>query len=410
MFGERFNQLRNQNKFTDCCFEVEGKSFLCHKLILSASSEVFEAMLMQPYFCEGQNDSKISGNVIKVTDISYETFNDFLNYLYTGEIHVEMKTVDELIKLCCAANKYMVKSLIEKCIEEISKEINFGRVLEIAQKSFDNHLEEIIINCLYFLAEHMEGGSSLLNEFLTFPLDSLCFEFIIKNLLDYFPPANDIVGVIKSWIISQSRLDEKKICNQRFLLDSLSLDVETCEKVLNLKACHFNVKNEKIFKVFRRHYYKPVSPYIVEPSQMFFQETISFKKFVILKSLLVNSRYISDSDTNVSSYCENVNLSLIEVESNSLVYERNHVIENVIFNDIFQLDLVNHPLILFPDHLYKMKISWLNESIGFEYPRSIFSTKENEINRKQQIVATFHESQFLSRGSIVQGISYEIIS
>lgn len=367
-------------------------------------------MLMQPYFSEGQNDSKISENVIKVTDISYKTFNDFLEYLYTGEVkNIEKKNIDELMKLSYAAHKYMVKDLIDKCTEEITKEINFGTVLEITQKSFDNHLEEIIINCLYFLAENMERGSSLCNEFLTFPLDSLCFEFIIKNLLDYFPPANDILSIIKSWIISQSRLDEKKICNQRFLMESLRLDKETCEKVLNLKACHFNVKNEKIFKVFQRHYYKPVSPFIVEPSQMFFQETISFKKFIILKSFYVNSRYASDADINMSCYCENVNLSLIEVDSNSLIYEQDHVIENVIFNDIFQIDLIN-PLILFPDHFYKMKISWMNDSISFEYPRSICSTKENEINRKQQIVATFHESQFISRGSIVQGISYEIIS
>lgn len=366
---------------------------------------------MQPYFTEGQKDSKVHANVIKITDISYKTFNNLLEYLYTGSIHFEKNDkLDKLIELSYAANKYMVKDLIDKCHAEINKEMKFGTVLEIAQKSFDYHLEDTIVNCLYFLANNIEGGSSLLNEFLSFPLDSLCFEFIIKNLLDYFPPASDVLGVIKSWIISQSRLDENKICDQRFLLESLRLNVETVEEVLNLKACHFNVKNDKKLKVFRRHYYKPVSPFVVEPSQtMELSETISFKRFVNLKSLTVNSRYISEVDVNTQSYSETVHLSLIEMKSNVIVYEFDHVIENVIFNDIFQVN-IQSPLILLPDHLYKMRIQWSNSSIGFEYPRSIFSSRENEVNRKEVNIATFHESQYLSRGSIVHGISYEIIS
>ncbi|KAL1123971.1 hypothetical protein AAG570_001741 [Ranatra chinensis] len=109
--AKRYRALLDSGEFSDCRFIVkndgEDKEFPAHKLILSITSSVFDCMFRKCYV-----ESK---GVIIIDDIDPDTFYQLLVYIYSSEVN--MKTIDDAVKLCNAANKYMLFNLTDICFK-----------------------------------------------------------------------------------------------------------------------------------------------------------------------------------------------------------------------------------------------------------------------------------------------------
>ena len=81
---EKIANLYAERLLSDIILDVGGKEYAAHRLILCASSDVFQVMLMN------QNWTESKESTIKLTeeDQCAKVFPDFLKYLYTGIIHL----------------------------------------------------------------------------------------------------------------------------------------------------------------------------------------------------------------------------------------------------------------------------------------------------------------------------------
>lgn len=106
------------NRHTDCSFIIQTATecsvFLCHKLIFCCASEVFDRMLY------GDFQESTTGKVT-LKDVEPDIFEKFRDYVYGYESEkLELYGTDTLIKLCDFGNKFLVESIKEDCVKEMT--------------------------------------------------------------------------------------------------------------------------------------------------------------------------------------------------------------------------------------------------------------------------------------------------
>lgn len=84
-----FQQLWEDNVFTDVTLTTESKSFQAHKLILSACSPYFRALFM---------DNPCKHPIVFLKDISEDHMGLLLEYMYRGSISVKQDCLSEILK------------------------------------------------------------------------------------------------------------------------------------------------------------------------------------------------------------------------------------------------------------------------------------------------------------------------
>ncbi|XP_015912040.1 BTB/POZ domain-containing protein 17 [Parasteatoda tepidariorum] len=113
---EKIASLYAERLLSDITLEVGGKHFAAHRLILCASSDVFQVMLMNPNWSESQ-ETKIC---LQEDPACVLVFPDFLKYLYTGKLHINHFLVLPLVTL---ADKYNVKDLVHLCVDYMCRHV-----------------------------------------------------------------------------------------------------------------------------------------------------------------------------------------------------------------------------------------------------------------------------------------------
>jgi speckle-type POZ protein len=114
------NLLAN-NSLTDVTLNIKGKELQAHKAILTTMSPVFEIM-----FNEGYTEHR--DNYIKIEDVDSDVFEEFLRFLYSGQVeHLDEVCFD----LFAAADKYEVQPLKEICIQHIGKITSVDNAVDI---------------------------------------------------------------------------------------------------------------------------------------------------------------------------------------------------------------------------------------------------------------------------------------
>ncbi|KAH9628110.1 hypothetical protein HF086_018326 [Spodoptera exigua] len=108
--------LYAEQLMSDLTLEVGGVGYPSHRLILCASSEVFQVMLMNREWSEWR-ESRI---VLQETPTATSVFPHFLKYFYTGQIRISHETVLPILSL---ADKYNVKDLVALCLRYMSQNI-----------------------------------------------------------------------------------------------------------------------------------------------------------------------------------------------------------------------------------------------------------------------------------------------
>jgi speckle-type POZ protein len=99
--------LFNDMSSSDVRFNIGGREFRAHKLILSARSKYFAAMFQHPM-------KEQSTNQVKIEDIEPEVFDQLLRFIYTGRVPLD-KLETMAAGLFIAADKYLLDELKMKC-------------------------------------------------------------------------------------------------------------------------------------------------------------------------------------------------------------------------------------------------------------------------------------------------------
>ncbi|XP_058803698.1 speckle-type POZ protein-like [Phymastichus coffea] len=118
-----FENLINNKQFSDVRLTVQNREIFAHKLVLSANSAVFAAMFQHKML---ENEE----NIVKIDDISYNTLNVLLHFIYTGECKLSEDIVIDLFK---AADKYELMKLKNICEEELCRSISVNNVIALLQ-------------------------------------------------------------------------------------------------------------------------------------------------------------------------------------------------------------------------------------------------------------------------------------
>ncbi|XP_052758134.1 BTB/POZ domain-containing protein 17 [Galleria mellonella] len=108
--------LYAEQLMSDLTLQVAGVEYPAHRLILCASSEVFQVMLMNREWSEWR-ESRI---ILQETPTAASVFPHFLKYFYTGQIRISHQTVLPVLSL---ADKYNVKDLVSLCLGYMSQHI-----------------------------------------------------------------------------------------------------------------------------------------------------------------------------------------------------------------------------------------------------------------------------------------------
>ncbi|XP_019879774.1 BTB/POZ domain-containing protein 17 isoform X2 [Aethina tumida] len=103
-------KLYQEKQMCDVFLKVGGKEFSAHRLILCATSDVFQAMLMKPEWSEWHQSNVELQELPQCEGV----FHLFLEYFYTGKIHITHTNVMPILAL---ADKYIVKSLSRLCLK-----------------------------------------------------------------------------------------------------------------------------------------------------------------------------------------------------------------------------------------------------------------------------------------------------
>ena len=115
------SKLFLDKEFMDLKITCNGKTLECHRSVLSCQSDVFRTMFLNMDMKEAKSGE------IKINDITAETMETFLYYLYHEE--VEEKVVDT--NLLFAADKYNIAGLVEVCNEYLKSNLSVENCLDV---------------------------------------------------------------------------------------------------------------------------------------------------------------------------------------------------------------------------------------------------------------------------------------
>ncbi len=102
-------ERRNRNEFCDVAFVVEGKTHSAHKCVMAASSDYFAAMI-------NGNLKKDAMETVLLKDMKSKTFEQILNFIYSGSLEVDTVTVFSLYNTAYLLQYEPVMKLCEKYI------------------------------------------------------------------------------------------------------------------------------------------------------------------------------------------------------------------------------------------------------------------------------------------------------
>eukprot|EP00456_Euglypha_rotunda_P003441 TRINITY_DN1059_c0_g1_i2.p1 TRINITY_DN1059_c0_g1~~TRINITY_DN1059_c0_g1_i2.p1 ORF type:complete len:196 (+),score=44.36 TRINITY_DN1059_c0_g1_i2:594-1181(+) len=129
--NEVFGQLYGKDLLSDVVFVVGDKKLPAHRLVLAASSPLFEAMLYARN-SDGSPDATLpkAPLEVKIKDTDAATFSSMLKCIYTDNVEVDSSNIQQLIKV---SGKYQVEKLRVVCAEFMEGDVNKDNVLDLFQ-------------------------------------------------------------------------------------------------------------------------------------------------------------------------------------------------------------------------------------------------------------------------------------
>jgi hypothetical protein len=131
-------KLYAEKEFVDVKILCNGKTFKCHKIVLSCQSEVFKTMIKNKSLTE----KKTGIMKIEENDISSDVMDQLLYFLYHEKVkNAKMINTDLLL----AADKYNIQGLLDECCKYFESKLSLQNALDIlvlAETTNQNNLFE----------------------------------------------------------------------------------------------------------------------------------------------------------------------------------------------------------------------------------------------------------------------------
>jgi hypothetical protein len=194
----------------DICLVVNNTEYPAHRLILCASSDVFEVMLMSPQWSESQ-ESRVT---LQETPQCALIFSEFLRYFYTGHLRISHGVVLPILSL---ADKYNVKDLILLCLDYMRNHIPIaaiqGTLVSWLQYTLNCGHREITDACHNFVKWNIElvAGTA---DFANFELDVLVSLLHQSNLV--IQDEMTLYKCLETWLNHQSNRLKKELSTSEF--------------------------------------------------------------------------------------------------------------------------------------------------------------------------------------------------
>ena len=116
---EDLGELFLNKEYTDVSMKVGKTEIKAHKIILASRSMYFKAL-----FYGGLKETK-ENEITLDSETPLQAFEDVLKYIYTGEINLENKQLNQLQDMISLADKYGLVKLIEviaNCLKDSFQE------------------------------------------------------------------------------------------------------------------------------------------------------------------------------------------------------------------------------------------------------------------------------------------------
>ncbi|XP_054737028.1 BTB/POZ domain-containing protein 3 [Anastrepha obliqua] len=422
-FGRRFEQLLRTEKYYDCVFHIAGAQLKCHKLILSTASPVFEAMFYGPLREQQQE--------IEILDISAETFQMLLNYIYAGVIDFETLSLEEAIELYYCAEKYLITDLTNTCLLAIARKLRYTNILPALELCVCMDLRDLLEVCMSFFTR------CCLNNLQFMTSHKNHYVHVSKECIKAIIAANGSEKTRKQllWFVyewCQHECHELGLEQENCALIINDLQLPTCSAVESEgDALKSSQQQKQQCNLIERIYFKACRPFTVTQDSHEWTVFVKCNRFIALRGLIICSRLtpnlspLTHYSSNVpSDYSENLYIEVLapttsandqhvrhssgsDDESEESDLDHNAEIESVIWqhNVTKQLTRYNcdmniewgEGLLLTPDIEYKIRLVWRTDAYGSEYPCSLQSDVVNGVS--------FRDVPMQS-GSLVKGLRF----
>ena len=158
---------------SDIVLICQEEEIRAHKLILSARSPVFRAML--------QTDmSERANGEIKINDADKDVLKEMVGYLYTAKVEEKFTKYKELLIL---ANKYEVEELIKLCGTKVAESLNDDNALQVGVFAELHNAEDLMKACVKYIMDNKPNSLNQNWEDLVKGSPKMMAE-MIRHLLD----------------------------------------------------------------------------------------------------------------------------------------------------------------------------------------------------------------------------------
>ncbi|XP_019873288.2 BTB/POZ domain-containing protein 9 [Aethina tumida] len=376
---ERLIEFYKDKKYADCTFKIKDEHFPAHRIHLACSSPVFERMLFGDMF---------SGEII-ISDINPEVFRQVLDYIYTDNITLE--SMENAWSVYYIANKYLIESLIQCCLQYIKKNISMGslamcyefadmyNLADIKVKCFSdmNNYLKAVFDCEYHMQpstlcrilsenNYQLDGYELVMYILKWAIIglerqnlNLSSDNVIKLLENL-----GVMKYIKKPSLSQKCGDCGEFlvsceCWGDLLHDTLMMIMDDKMDILE-EPNEDNPKPSRISRVCRpRKVFKIAKRIDLFPYEKYVSRT-SVKRDVILFGLLVNTE-MNPGFVEGDTYDGSITIEIYDETNDCYIMKPTTITDNMRYDDQYYVNL-KHLAYFTAKRIYKILISYANHT------------------------------------------------
>lgn len=137
-------QLLEAQQLCDVTLLVEGKKFMCHRVLLAAVSPYFRAMFTSPLV-----ESRLTE--IRLEDVAPTVMDTVIRFVYSGEAGLSLDTAEDLFT---AANRLQVMPLQELCSRFLFEHLSVENCLGMYSLARSHHDQLLLRASLRLVAQH----------------------------------------------------------------------------------------------------------------------------------------------------------------------------------------------------------------------------------------------------------------
>ncbi|KAJ8369075.1 hypothetical protein SKAU_G00091030 [Synaphobranchus kaupii] len=137
-------QLLDAQQLCDVTLLVEGKKFMCHRVLLAAVSPYFRAMFTSPLV-----ESRLTE--IRLEEVTPSVMETVIQFVYTGEAGLSLDTAEDLF---VAANRLQVMPLQDLCSRFLFEHLSVENCLGMYSLARSHHDQLLLRASLRLVAQH----------------------------------------------------------------------------------------------------------------------------------------------------------------------------------------------------------------------------------------------------------------